>query len=139
MRILIGDGNSDVLSALEVFFKYNGQKNSVAKALSYKKIIKKIEELDPEVILLDWESFSDQIKDIIDLLDTTYPHIYLIIISDQKKHRKEALKIGADAFLLKGDSQNKFKNAVYGFKSKKEIDPERKEKIIPDRMGDASQ
>ncbi len=119
MKILIGDGNPDVLSALEVFFKYNGQKNSVAKASSFKELIVKIEELDLEVVLLNWESFSDQISEIVDLLSNDYPHISIILISDQKKNRKEAMKIGADKFLLKSDSQEKIKKAVYSLGNKK--------------------
>ncbi len=124
MKILIGDRNPDVLSALEVFFKYNGQNNSVAKASSFKELTVKIEEPDLEVVLLDWESFSDQISEIIDLLSNDYPHISIILISDQKKNRKEALKIGADKFLLKSDSQDKIKKAVYSIRNKKkEINP----------------
>ncbi len=118
MKILIGDGNPDVLSALEVFFKYNGQKNSVAGVSDFKELIKKIEKLGPEVILLDWESFCEQIKEIIYLLNTDYPQINLIIISDQKEHRKEAIKAGASEFLLKTDSHDKLKKTVYSFRNK---------------------
>ena len=120
MHILIAGKNSNVLSALEFFITHhNGQKNSVEVASDFEELKEKIEKLSPEVVLLDWDSFSYEIKDVLYFINTTYPLIYVIIISDQKEYKKEAMKMGANEFLLKTDPQDKFVNAINNLRNKR--------------------
>ena len=121
MKILIADENSITRSALKIFLEHCGQKNSVTEVSDFRKLIEKIDKSAPEIIFLDWDFLEDGTTEMINSINTVYPLIHLILISNQKENRKEALKVGDCKFLLRSDPPKKITEMINELNLKKNI------------------
>ena len=134
MRILIADDQVTLRSAIRRVLKEKPDLDVVAEATNLGELFRCSRNQQPDVILLDWELSgfpsaaislagddpkrikSEQRRNVIILsLHSMNSHPFVIVFSSHPEVKKAALKSGADAFILKGDSPEKFINVLYSF------------------------
>ena len=86
---------------------------SVSEATNGREAIQLAAQVLPDVVLMDIQMPEmDGIK-ATRLIKEAWPKIKIIVLTIDSKHRTEALTAGADAFLIKGFSEETILKAIY--------------------------
>lgn len=104
MQILLADDDPKVRSALHLILDQNHGFQVIGEAEDSDEMLVKINELNPDMVLLDWELPGiDPTETTIEKIRNLCPHIQIIALSGDTKDRKNALLLGVNSFVCKSD------------------------------------
>jgi len=113
-KVLIVDDDRRVRDGLVALLATSPGIKSVTEAASGQEAIQLAAEILPDVVLMDVQMREmDGIK-ATRLIKEAWPRIKIIVLTIDSKHQTEALAAGADAFLIKGFSDETLLKAIYG-------------------------
>ncbi len=104
MRIVIADDQREVRFALRVTLEREPGFNTVTEALDAADLIGQVEDLHPDLVLLDWELEGMAGEETLRTLRKLCPHLFIIALSGKEETRHTALESGVDAFVSKAES-----------------------------------
>ncbi len=104
MRIVIADDQCEVRFALRVTLEREPGFNTVTEALDAADLIGQVEDLHPDLVLLDWELEGMAGEETLRTLRKLCPHLFIIALSGKEETRRTALESGVDAFVSKAES-----------------------------------
>jgi DNA-binding NarL/FixJ family response regulator len=116
VSVLIADSRVHARSAMRLLLAQEPDVVVVGEAADVDAAISAIAVCRPDVVLLDWEltrPSPERNRDAaLDELRLASPESFVIALSGLPEARREALAVGADAFVSKGDPPEKLLAAV---------------------------
>jgi two-component system response regulator DesR len=103
MRILLADNDRRVCSALHLLLKSDRNLNVIGESADVTSLISQIEELKPDLVLLDWELPGKPDAVLIRGLHRLDATLKIIALSSRPEVEQEALCASADYFVSKVD------------------------------------
>jgi DNA-binding NarL/FixJ family response regulator len=103
MRILLADDQPKVRLALRALLERQPGLNVVGEAIDAQDLLLQMEDICPDVVLLDWELPGVGVVDLLSALRRACPDASVIALSGLVRARQAALAAGADAFVSKGE------------------------------------
>ena len=84
----------------------------VAEASSGEEAVQLVEERHPDVVLMDVQMPDMDGLEATRLIKNRWPRVKVVVLTMYNSHRVDALTAGADAFLLKGCSDQELLAAI---------------------------
>jgi len=112
MRILLADDQIEVRSALRLLLEQEADLDIVGEAAEADDLVYQTLMATPDVLLLDWELAGSRAADLIARLRAIAPHLRIIALSGRPEARRQALRLGADAFVSKVEPPERLLMAV---------------------------
>ncbi len=106
MKVLIADDQADVLNALRFLLEQQERRFIIDEAEDADNLLAKVEKLQPELLLLDWELSNRDMADVVPVIKKLAPDIRIVAMSVRPEAESAALAAGADAFVSKGDNSD---------------------------------
>ena len=103
MHIVIADDQPQVRSALRLLLSNEQDVTVVGEAGDAAKLLELVAELQPDLVLLDWELPGQDNSTTLAGLQAARPGLTVIALSGRPEARRTALIAGANAFVSKGD------------------------------------
>ena len=111
MRILLADDEPGVRSALRLLLSEQEGISVVGETSSAVHLADLVDALCPDVLLVDWElpgfeslvSTLNRKRRVVDLVRQTCRNVAVVAMSGRPEARGDALHVGVDAFVSKGD------------------------------------
>jgi DNA-binding NarL/FixJ family response regulator len=116
LKILIADDQSDVRYALRVLLEQEDSIFEFEEADDIASLMTKLEYLNPDLLLLDWELSSQGMAEAISQVREMVKDISIIALSSRPEAERSAMSAGADAFVSKGDNSDTLLSTVYSLK-----------------------
>jgi DNA-binding NarL/FixJ family response regulator len=113
MKLLIADDNPEVRSALRLLLEQEPLQALVVEASDTQSVLAHLSENCPIAILLDWELPGLHKNGILQELHSYCQNIKIIALSSKYEARREALAIGADAFVSKTEPPEQILTTLY--------------------------
>lgn len=119
--ILVADDRPKVRSALRLLLEQEPGLKVVAEASEAEGLFGQVLELEPDLVLLDWE-LPDSVgccperglcASYVTALRSLYPSLGIVVMSGRPEARSAALAAGADAFASKGDPPERFMKTLH--------------------------
>jgi len=111
---LIADDQAKVRSALRLLLELQSGLSVVGEAANAGELQAMVEAIHPDLILLDWELPGAPAAELLSILRSCHPRLWIIALSGRPEARKAALAAGADAFVSKGDPPERLLAVVLG-------------------------
>ncbi|MGD9049319.1 MAG: response regulator transcription factor [Anaerolineae bacterium] len=102
-RILVADGDARVRSALQTLLKQEPTQIAVRESGDIGSLALQIKQFKPQLILLDWELPGRPAAALLFALHGLDYQPKVIVLSTRPESETDALAVGADAFVCKGD------------------------------------
>jgi DNA-binding NarL/FixJ family response regulator len=102
-RVIIADQNEDVLRSLKALLRESVDYDVVGEITSVDAPPRVYAELQPDLVLIDWQICSRSRGNLIGYLTKQDRPPKVIIMSNNADHGRLALAAGADAFVSKSD------------------------------------
>ena len=112
--VLLADDNPATCSALRLLLSARLGLHETVTARDWLSLEALAADLQPEVILLDWELPKGPVLAGLAALRRAAPRIRLIALSARPEARVEALRAGVDAFITKGDPPDRLLDVMRG-------------------------
>jgi DNA-binding NarL/FixJ family response regulator len=103
IRILLGDDQPEVLSALRLLLEQEPTLSVVGEAGDHQRLLEQAETLDFDLLIFDWELPNHQASGLLPALRSRFPNLHVVALSSRPEAREAALLSGADSFVFKGD------------------------------------
>lgn len=103
MRIFIADRQTATHSALRMLLASEPDIDIVGEASNKEELLARIESVQPDVLLIDWE-LTGRMAALVSRLRQAASTVKIIALSSRPEAQKEALRLGVDAFVSKGES-----------------------------------
>lgn len=103
MRIMLVDDQKDVLSGLKILLEQEPELCIIGEVMEVGNLLAQIQNLHPDLVLLDWELTGLNAPELISALRLLCPKVRIIALSGRPESRKKALDAGVEAFVSKGD------------------------------------
>jgi DNA-binding NarL/FixJ family response regulator len=103
MRVLVADSDPRVLKALNMLLKCEPELSIIGESRDAASLLAQAKELDPDLVLLDWELPGNSITELIQHLKKARTPCKTVVLSRRPEARQAALTVGADAFVSKTD------------------------------------
>ncbi|MCL5256847.1 MAG: response regulator transcription factor [Chloroflexi bacterium] len=103
IRVLLGDDQPEVLSALRLLLEQEPGLTVVGEATDHQRLLEQAETLDSNLLILDWELPDHQAFGLLPTLHSRFPNLHVVALSSRPEAREAALLSGADSFVFKGD------------------------------------
>jgi DNA-binding NarL/FixJ family response regulator len=104
IRILIADDQPRARSSLKALLSTWPQAGEMHEASNGREAVQLVEELRPDVVLMDVRMPEiDGLKATVQI-KALWPQVKVIVLSMYPEYRDEALTVGADAFVGKGEA-----------------------------------
>ena len=105
MRLLIVDDLEHVREGLRTILELAGDLNVVGEACNGLEAIQQVDQLHPDVVLMDLTMPEIDGLEATERIKARYPEIGVVMISihDNDEARERAKKAGVDAFMAKGN------------------------------------
>jgi DNA-binding NarL/FixJ family response regulator len=103
VRILVADSDLRVRSALHVLLLQEPGPTSVEECPDLDTLVEHLAAFRPHLVLLDWDLPGRPAPALLFGRKAPADHPKLIILSQQPEARRQAMAIGADDFVYKGD------------------------------------
>lgn len=103
LRILLGDDQPEVLSALRLLFEQEPGLTVVGEATDPDRLLEQAEALGSDLLVFDWELPNHHAAGLLPALRSRFPNLHVIALSSRPEARDAALLAGADSFVFKGD------------------------------------
>jgi DNA-binding response OmpR family regulator len=81
-------------------------------------LLKQIEDLHPDCIILDWELPGHPTRKRLPILRTLVPHVKILALSARPESKQNALREGADAFVCKTEPPIMILNKLHEMKER---------------------
>lgn len=91
------------MHALEFLLRYQPYVTAVEHADCQSELVQQIEQMRPEVILVDSDSSQPLVSAALDVTRALPPTCQVIVLSSQSALEQRALDMGADAFVAKSE------------------------------------
>ena len=102
-RILVADGDARVRSALQTLLQQEPTQIAVRESEDIGSLALQIKQFKPDLILLDWELPGRPAAALLFALHGLDYQPKVIVLSTRPESETDALAVGADAFVCKGD------------------------------------
>ncbi len=112
MRIMLADNRPRVRFALRALLERQSGFEVVAEGIDAQDLMAQAESDCPDLILLDWELPGMAPRDLLIALRGHCPHVKIIALSGHVSARREAVDMGVDAFVSKGEPPDKLLSAI---------------------------
>jgi len=142
IRIMIVDDHVVVRLGLTSLIEKNSNYEVVCDAGSCGEAYNKIENCQPDLILLDYKLPDGDGVTICHQIKRAYPEIKIIIVSAycDEYMIKDALQAGAEGYLMKTIDKNAIMNAIEKvLKGEKSVDPSLMDSLVDAVKGDTKQ
>jgi DNA-binding NarL/FixJ family response regulator len=103
MRVLVADSDPRVRTALNMLLKFEPELAIIGESVHASSLLAKAEELEPDLVLLDWELPGNSITALIEQLKNAESPCRVIVLSRRPEAEQAAMTVGADAFVSKTD------------------------------------
>jgi DNA-binding NarL/FixJ family response regulator len=104
MRVLLADEHATVLWALRTVIREQPGLTLVGEVLDMDSLLVHAQTLQPDLILLEWESLASPAACTLSVLRQLEFHPRVLVLSRKPESRQAALQAGADAFVSKADA-----------------------------------
>ena len=112
MRILIADNQPSARFALCALLEQQPGWIVVGEVVSANDLVVKLEETNPDLVLLNWSMLQKAEGDFMrDLLDK-HTNLTMIVMSGRPEIRAEVLALGVDDFVSKAEAPEKLLQAI---------------------------
>jgi DNA-binding NarL/FixJ family response regulator len=101
MRILLADDQMQVRSALRLLLEQEQRVCVVGEAAEATGLLLSVAEMEPDLVLLDWELPGLPIIQLLRLLWYEKPPLKIIAMSSQPQAEQQALNVGVERFICK--------------------------------------
>ncbi|MDQ0231808.1 DNA-binding NarL/FixJ family response regulator [Metabacillus malikii] len=134
MNVLIVEDQSIVRQGLKLMLEQDSQIKRVAEAENGEEAIKKMEELVIDLVLMDIRMPVMNGIEATRVIKSRWPHVKILMLTtfNDDEYAIQALKYGANAFLLKTSDQKVLLDAVHScFQGGMPINEEVAAKVMP--------
>jgi DNA-binding NarL/FixJ family response regulator len=108
MRVLLADDQDHVRSALRLVIDQEPDYKIIGEVTNPDQLLTMIEEFQPNLLLLDWDLLPSPKRIFLKTLHTTFPNVYVIVMSSCILAEQEALAAGANIFVSKVEPVERF-------------------------------
>lgn len=112
MRVLIADHQSAVRSALRLLLEEKLELDVVGEAADSDELLAKLDDLRPDIILLDWDLPGLAPTVPMDAFLGLNHQAKMLVVGAQPESRRAALAAGAEAFISKADPPKRLLTAI---------------------------
>ena len=114
INIAIADDHALIMEGLSKILSYEKDLNIVAESSSGEDLIKKIEGIEVEIVLLDINMYALDGIETLKIIKNKWNKIKVIILTVEKQRRKirEAMDLGASGYVLKESAGSEITNAI---------------------------
>lgn len=114
INIAIADDHALIKEGLSKILSYEKDLNIVAESSSGEDLIKKIEGIEVEIVLLDINMYALDGIETLKIIKNKWNKIKVIILTVEKQRRKirEAMDLGASGYVLKESAGSEITNAI---------------------------
>ena len=114
INIAIADDHALIREGLSKILSYENDLNIVAESSSGEDLIKKIEGIEVEIVLLDINMYALDGIETLKIIKNKWNKIKVIILTVEKQRRKirEAMDLGASGYVLKESAGSEITNAI---------------------------
>ncbi|MDU1823421.1 MULTISPECIES: response regulator transcription factor [Clostridium] len=114
INIAIADDHALIREGLSKILSYEKDLNIVAESCSGEDLIKKIEGIEVEIVLLDINMYALDGIETLKIIKNKWNKIKVIILTVEKQRRKirEAMDLGASGYVLKESAGSEITNAI---------------------------
>ena len=102
VRVLISDDQQPTRQGLKALLSFASKIEIVGEAVNGQEAVRMAEEYHPDVVIMDMKMPVMDGFQATRLIKNLWPEIKVVALTIYPTYRTEALKAGADAFLLKG-------------------------------------
>ncbi len=103
MRIVVGDRDARVRSALRMLLREESSVTLVGESSDLPSLVAQVKQLQPDLILLDWELPGRPAAALLLAREKLKYEPKVIVFSARSELEEEILAAGADAFVSKAD------------------------------------
>ena len=120
INIVLIDDHTLFRSGIKALLSRQADCNVVGEAADGFSGVKLVEQLSPDVVLLDLDMPVMNGQETVNTLRSLYPNLHIIALSvnDQLSIIREMIKLGANAYLFKDSSPEMFKTVLLEVHSK---------------------
>lgn len=102
MLVFIADDQPEVRSALRLLLEQEQWLRIVGEAESTTELLAMVPQVQPNVVLLDWE-LPAMSRNALSTLRSRCPSVLIIAMSGRSEARQQSIAAGCSAFVSKGD------------------------------------
>jgi YesN/AraC family two-component response regulator len=119
MKIMIVEDNSRARCALKALISQQAEIIVTAEASNGQEALHNINEQVPDIVLMDMNMPVMNGLEATRIIKTKWPQIKIIVLTMYPDYRSDALKAGADAFLLKGCPVEELMSLIHNLQKRK--------------------
>lgn len=112
-QVIIADDHPMLRRGLRSALSADEQVEIVGEVGSFLELISLLDQVTPDVVLLDLGGMGAPPITAVSVLKRTYPHVAIIIYSSSVIGAQELLKTGAQGFIAKEDCEDEVVNAIH--------------------------
>jgi CheY-like chemotaxis protein len=112
LRVLVADNQPRPRHSMRALLSAWGQVEEVCEAASGREAIRLVEEVQPDVVLIDVRMPEMDGLEATRLIKASWPQVKVIVLSLYAEYEAEAMTAGADAFVAKGDLAKKLRTIL---------------------------
>ena len=118
VSVLLADDDAEVRQALRLLCEQAFALTVAGEAKRVEELLLELPLLQPDIILLDWELPGKRAvsADLLIHIRSLHP-AKIIILGKRPEAQHQALAVGADAFIYKGDSPDKLLSLLHSVRS----------------------
>jgi DNA-binding NarL/FixJ family response regulator len=110
-RILVADNDARIRSALQTLLKLENDQILIRESADLSSLAIQVREFKPDLVLLDWGLPGRPAAALLFALHGLDYHPRVIVIGQRPESESEAVAVGADAFVCKGDPPDRLLDA----------------------------
>lgn len=114
-RVLVADNDARVRSALQTVLAQEPGQIQVRESADLGSLAVQVAEFRPHLVLLDWELPGRPAAALLLALHQLDYHPDVIVLSTRPELEQDALDVGADGFVSKGDSPERLLQVLHRF------------------------
>lgn len=114
MRILVADDQAKVRSAIRLLLEHDENIKVLGEAVDATGLLDWVSVVCPDLVLLDWELPGRDIGELLDGIRGNCSRVKVVALSGRPEARREAIAMGADGFVSKGDPPERLLDALRG-------------------------
>ena len=113
IRVLIADDQQPIRQGLKALLNYVPQIEVIDEAVNGEDAVRLAAKYQPDVVLMDMQMpLMDGIQ-ATRLIKARWPQVRVIALTIYPRYQSNAIRAGADAFLLKGCTVEKLQTAIF--------------------------
>ena len=114
MKIILVDDHFLVREGVKALFEHEEKIEVIGEAANGKEALEILQTLQPDILIVDVRMPEMTGNELVKIVSDQYPKIKTLILSmhDAQEYVMEAIKAGADGYMLKGSSKPEFLKAL---------------------------